>query len=300
MGNIHGWLGPLSYKYRAQQLALQKQIIQAERSLGMSVALPAFAGHVPNAFAKLYPNVTITPLKPWSRFPLEYCCTMFVDPAEELFQKIGKEFLQEVLKEYGTNHLYFSDPFNENPPAVLKPEYMAETSLNIYQAMERVDKDAVWLLQDWMFEGNPLWSQDIIKAFLTAIPIGRMLILDLQSEIVPQYERTHSYFGQPFIWCMLHNYGGTSGMHGSLHIVNNRIGLTWNMTNSTMIGVGITMEGLNDNYVLYEFTLERGWQLDDFDEKQWYDNFTATRYGLNDPKVRRANDLLRVSRKLIK
>lgn len=47
-----------------------------------------------------------------------------------------------------------------------------------------------------------------------------MLVLDLMSEINPQYERLDSYFGQPYIWCMLHNFGGTLGMHGTARRVN--------------------------------------------------------------------------------
>lgn len=47
-----------------------------------------------------------------------------------------------------------------------------------------------------------------------------MIVLDLQSEQFPQYDRFNSYFGQPFIWCMLHNFGGTLGMLGSVDILN--------------------------------------------------------------------------------
>lgn len=47
-----------------------------------------------------------------------------------------------------------------------------------------------------------------------------MLVLDLQSEQYPLYSRFDSYFGQPFIWCMLHNFGGTSGMFGSAETIN--------------------------------------------------------------------------------
>lgn len=48
-----------------------------------------------------------------------------------------------------------------------------------------------------------------------------MIILDLQSEQNPQYERLDNYYGQPYIWCMLHNFGGTLGMFGSADIINN-------------------------------------------------------------------------------
>lgn len=47
-----------------------------------------------------------------------------------------------------------------------------------------------------------------------------MIVLDLQSEQFPQYRRLKSYYGQPFIWCMLHNFGGTLGMFGSAKIIN--------------------------------------------------------------------------------
>lgn len=49
---------------------------------------------------------------------------------------------------------------------------------------------------------------------------GRMIILDLQSEITPQYTRLKSYFGQPYIWCMLHDFGGTISLYGALENVN--------------------------------------------------------------------------------
>lgn len=47
-----------------------------------------------------------------------------------------------------------------------------------------------------------------------------MIVLDLQSEQFPQYAKLKSYYGQPFIWCMLHNFGGTLGMFGSAPIIN--------------------------------------------------------------------------------
>lgn len=47
-----------------------------------------------------------------------------------------------------------------------------------------------------------------------------MIVLDLQSEQFPQYGRLPQYFGQPYIWCMLHNFGGTLGNFGSISILN--------------------------------------------------------------------------------
>lgn len=106
-----------------------------------------------------------------------------------------------------------------------------------------------------------------------------MLILDLQSEQHPQYNRTNFFYGQPFIWCMLHNFGGTSGMHGSIRLINEEIPQAAHLENSTMLGVGITPEGINQNYVVYEFTLEKAWEYKEINHKQWIKRYANNRYG---------------------
>ena len=41
-----------------------------------------------------------------------------------------------------------------------------------------------------------------------------MLVLDLAAEVAPQFSRFESFYGQPFVFCMLHNYGGVQGLYG--------------------------------------------------------------------------------------
>lgn len=75
-------------------------------------------------------------------------------------------------------------------------------------------------MQGWLFENQAqFWGQEEIKSLVTSVPIGKMLILDLFSEIWPVYSKG-GYFGQPFIWCMLHNFGGTLGMYGAFNRIN--------------------------------------------------------------------------------
>lgn len=296
MGNIRGWAGPLTPTYRRMQLLLQKEIIKAQRNLGITVALPSFAGHLPKAFARIFSNTTFDQVERWNRFPDNLCCPLFADPNKSLFREIGQRFLRAIINVYGsTDHIYFSDPFNEIQPAKAEVAYLKQTATNIYAAMSGVDASAVWLLQGWMFVKNPFWSDALMEAFLTAIPRGRLLVLDLQSEQFPQYERTNSYHGQPFIWCMLHNFGGTLGMHGSAGIVNTRIRLARNMDNSTMLGVGITPEGIDQNYVMYSLALERAWMEADFDLDQWFREFARVRYGSNLENLQIAWQYLRKS-----
>uniref|UniRef100_A0A034WY69 Alpha-N-acetylglucosaminidase n=1 Tax=Bactrocera dorsalis TaxID=27457 RepID=A0A034WY69_BACDO len=295
MGNIRGWGGPIPHSYRRMQKILQQRILKAERDLGIRVALPAFAGHVPVAMARIFPNNTFTPVERWNHFPDKYCCGLFLDPSDPLFNQIAVKFLNKTIENYGSDNIYFCDPFNEIQPRFANAEYMNATSFHIYESMRLVDNSAIWLLQGWMFVKNIFWTDELIKAFLLAVPLGKMLVLDLQSEQFPQYERTHSFHGQPFIWCMLHNFGGTLGMHGSVDIVNTQIRLARDMVNTSMVGVGITAEGINQNYAMYELALERGWMKDDFDLNNWFEVYADVRYGIRESRLHSAWQLLRQS-----
>ena len=73
MGNLYGWGGPLPQSWHGQQVALQHKILTRMRSLGMLPVLPAFAGHVPAAFPRLFPNHNVSHMTNWGSFNSSYC-----------------------------------------------------------------------------------------------------------------------------------------------------------------------------------------------------------------------------------
>ncbi len=52
MGNLQQWGGPIPQSWHTGQVKLQHLILDRMRSLGMIPILPAFSGHVPQAFPK--------------------------------------------------------------------------------------------------------------------------------------------------------------------------------------------------------------------------------------------------------
>ena len=49
------------------------------------------------------------------------------------------------------------------------------------------------------------WTVDRIEAYLNGVEDPtEMIVLDLFSEAEPQWNRTESYFGKKWIWCLLH------------------------------------------------------------------------------------------------
>lgn len=280
MGNIRGFGGPLTAHWHYKSLRLQHRILQRMRGLGIIPVLPAFAGHVPRAFARLFPNAKMTKIDSWNKFEDRFCCPYLLDPMDELFQTVGEMFLRAYIEEFGTDHIYNCDTFNENEPGSSELTYLGNISRSIFSVMSNVDPQAIWLMQGWLFVHEfTFWTEPRVKTFLTSVPIGKMIVLDLQSEQFPQYGRLKSYYGQPFIWCMLHNFGGTLGMFGSAGIVNKQVFEGRNMAGSTMIGTGLTPEGINQNYVIYELMNEMAYRRDPVDLDLWFENYAIRRYG---------------------
>ena len=125
-----------------------------------------------------------------------------------MFNTIGEMFLKEQSALYGTNHLYTADTFNENLPPQNDSLYLSGMSSQVFQAMRNVDPEAVWVMQGWLFHHKrAFWGLPQIEALLSGVPDDGMIILDLWSERYPVWNRTESYFGKTWIWCMLHNFG---------------------------------------------------------------------------------------------
>ncbi|GFN94101.1 N-acetylglucosaminidase, alpha [Plakobranchus ocellatus] len=291
MGNIRGWGGPLPQMWITQKLMLQHKILGRMRELGMVPVLPAFAGHVPAAIKRVFPKANVTRLGNWGHFNSTFSGTYLLDFEDPLFQTFGKTFIQMQTQEFGSDHIYNADTFNEMRPASSDPDYIAKAGKSVFKAMTAGDPQAVWLMQGWMFL-SPFWQAPQVKALVTSVPKGSMIILDLAAEIEPVYQKFESFYGQPFIWCMLHNFGGTMEFYGVIDNINKGPSVARNFPKSTMIGVGVTPEGIHQNEVIYEFMAENSWRKEPRDVYTWLSNFTQQRYGQLNDDVNNAWQLL--------
>ncbi|KAJ7547304.1 hypothetical protein O6H91_08G079400 [Diphasiastrum complanatum] len=283
MGNLHRWGGPLPQTWLDNQLKLQHSILQRMRALGMTPVLPSFSGNVPGALHKLYPSAKISRLKNWNTVNGDprWCCTFLLDPTDPLFVDIGKAFVEEQIQEYGgTHHIYNCDTFNENLPPTNAPSYIKSLGEAVYAAMSAGDPDAIWLMQGWLFSSQAsFWQPPQMKALLHSVPVGRMVVLDLFADVDPVWSQSNHFYGTPYIWCMLHNFGGNTEMYGRLDAV--RLGPieARESENSTMVGVGMCMEGIEQNPVAYELMAEMAFRGERTNLEIWIDDYATRRYG---------------------
>jgi alpha-N-acetylglucosaminidase len=301
MLNIDKWGGPLPQSFIDGQRDLQKKILARERELGMKPVLCAFAGHVPEALKVKHPEITINRVSAggwdgyegnWAGFSDGYGC-WFLNPLDPKFKEIQVKFLKEQQKEYGTSHYYGTDPFNEMTPPSWEPAYLASVSRAIYGGMAQVDTNAVWLQMGWTFIDRKLWTDERLSAMIDAVPRGRMVLLDYVCENREMFRETKAFYGAPFLWDYLGNFGGNSYLVGPINKINQRLTAVMNDASLTnLTGVGATLEGLN-NPVVYEMLFDRVWAGTNIDLIAWVRDEARARAGGPDTHVEQAWDILR-------
>lgn len=292
MANIDHWDGPLPQSWLDNQLALQKKIVARERELNMIPVLPAFAGHVPEILKSKYPKAKITSLGEWGDFDRKYQ-SYFLDPFDSLFNPIQKEFLSEQTKLFGTDHVYGTDPFNEVTPPSWEPEYLASAAKVIYNSMVAVDPKSEWLQMTWIFYFmRKQWTDERIKSFITAVPQNKMILLDYFCENTEVWKFTNSFYGQPFIWCYLGNFGGNTMMAGNLKDAESRMDNAFEHAGKNMWGVGSTLEGFGVNPIMFEYVFDKVWNDSATNVQQWVKDWSARRYGKPDENKNKAWQLL--------
>ena len=281
MNNLEGWGGPNPDSWYKQRETLQKQILKRMREYGIRPVLPGYSGMVPhNAKERLGLNVSDPGLWCGYRRPA------FLQPTDPRFNEIADLYYKEMSRLYGKADFYSMDPFHEGGN-------VAGVDLNaagqaIWGATKKANPKAVWVAQAW--QANP--RQKMIEN----LPAGDLIVLDLFAESRPQWGdpestwyRKEGFGKHDWLYCMLLNYGGNVGLHGKMkHVIDEFYKAKTSSFGKTMKGVGMTMEGSENNPVMFELLCELPWRPARFDKDEWLKNYTVARYGKADKAVQDA------------
>ena len=275
MNNLEGWGGPLPLSWYNRQEKLQKQILARMKQLGMHPVLPGYSGMVPHdAKARLGLNVADAGL--WNGFQRPANLL----PTDPRFAEIAKLYFDELTKLFGKADYYSMDPFHESSDDA-SIDY-AKAGEAMMQAMKRVNPKAVWVIQGWTENPRPQMV-DGMKA-------GDLLVLDLFSECRPMFgipsiwKREEGYKQHHWLFCLLENFGANVGLHGRMdQLLDNFYG-----EKEECKGIGFTMEGSENNPIMFELMSELPWRPEKFKKEDWVRQYVKARYGVEDPLIERA------------
>ncbi|NVO19425.1 MAG: alpha-N-acetylglucosaminidase C-terminal domain-containing protein [Bacteroidetes bacterium] len=289
MGNVNKHNGPLPQTYIDESAKLQKLIIERMNQLGMQPIVPTFSGFVPEAYKRLHPETKLLTVKGWANFS-DTCQSYMLTPGSPDFNNIGKKFIEEYQNAYGKVHYYLADLFNENEVPVSKEnryEELAGFGKSVYDAINSADPQGTWVMQGWLFfNDSKFWDKESVKAFLSNVPDDRMLIIDLANESFHGWEKLDGFNGKPWIYSIIHNYGGNSQMIGNLPLyATDAAAMLSNPKKGKITGFGISPEGIQNNEVVYELLTDVSWSSKPIDIKLWLKNYAKQRYGIENENL---------------
>jgi len=288
MGNMTRVDGGMSQAWFDEQIALEHQILDRMRALGMDPVFQGFAGFVPQAIAAHFPGTELITTH-WAGHE-----SYMLDPADPLFSVIGTAFIREWEKEFGPGHFYLIDSFNEldipfgEQGSPERFDKLAQYSRTIYRSLADANPGAVWVMQGWMFGyQRDIWDPESVRGLLRGAPDNKMCIIDLAvdyNEFVWRSEKSwdylHGFYGKDWIWSTVPNFGGRTALKGQLDFyLNGHLDALGAASRGKLTGFGTSPEGVENNEILYELISAAGWSSEHIDLDAFLATYTAARYG---------------------
>ncbi|KAG0234375.1 hypothetical protein BGW41_001154 [Actinomortierella wolfii] len=273
MGNMQGsWsnddaASELEFKKRwyATQWALQQKM----REFNITAVLPSFNGFVPRAMVKKHPQAKYEQASLWGGLPEQYTRDTYIPSTDPMFTTLSKQFIELQTKMYKgfTSHHYLLDLYNELVPPCETLECFTDVSRGVMHAMKAADPHAIWVMQGWFLVNRGYWGKPKMEAFFKGIKESNngqdVFVFDLYSDVSPLWRESDGYYGLPWGWSMLNNFGGSQGLYGTLPTLLTEPFAGYEHVSKSMRGMGITMEGIHNNEYLYQLVLDLPWHRAD-------------------------------------
>ena len=294
MNNLEGWGGTGSGTksggtwagaggvqddaWYVRQTKLAGKIVEAQRALGMQPVLPGWSGMVPTNFASKSGYATRSNGGNWAG---DFVRPLLLSVSNAKYAEIAADYYACLKEVMGESQYYSMDPFHEGGGAGTMEDYEA-----LYAAMEAAKPGSQWVIQQWQWSATQKYS-------LTAVPAGRLVVLDLFSDGSPAFDSYNGYAPQDAVFCAIPNFGGRSGLMGRLQNLTDNY-FKFKGKYASIKGIGTAPEAIEQTPVTYDLIFQLPWMNGvKPDVAKWVDNYAVARYGQDNAVVKEAWSLLR-------
>jgi alpha-N-acetylglucosaminidase len=157
----------------------------------------------------------------------------------------------------------------------------------VYSSMQAADSASIWVLQGWfLYYQAKFWQEPQARALLGAVPDDRMVVLDLWGDRHPVWQQRQAFYGKPWIWNVLYNFGGKVTLNGDLpRIAANLDEVLQSPAKGRLTGLGMMMEGLGNNPIVPDFVMDLTWRTGVPGVEEWTEDYVGRRYGAVAPSA---------------
>ncbi|MFF4172208.1 alpha-N-acetylglucosaminidase [Streptomyces sp. NPDC001744] len=278
--NMSGFAGPVSERLVEARAALGARIADHLRSLGMTPVLPGFFGTVPPGFAARNPGAVTVPQGRWVGFDRPD----WLDPTGPVFDRLAAVFYRVQRERFGDSGMYKMDLLHEG--GTPGPVDVASAARAVQRALDTAHPGATWAMLGW--QRNPT------AAFLSGVDRGRVLILDGLSDRYDGLDRETEWGGTPYAFGSIANFGGHTSLGANTGAWVSRFHAWLAEPGSALRGIAYLPEGTGGNPAGFDLFTELAWQPGRIDQRAWFADYAARRYGGADPHAAAAWEQLRL------
>lgn len=275
MGNHEGWGGPITKNIINKRSELEKRIVERMRDLEIEPVFMSFYGMVPTTLQTKFPDAKIIDQGKWAG---GFHRPSILLTGQQLFDEMADVYYKEVKNLYGEFKYWAGEPFHEGGKR--KGINVSEFAASVLRKIKENREDAVWVLQGW--NGNPS------KEFLSSMSIsGDVLIVEMKGESSNEWEKTNGYYGYPYLWGIVEDFGGKPGLHGRLErYAQEPLRAKNGVYGQNMKGISVSPESLLNNPVDWDFMFELAWSDAPVDLQNWVEKYSVYRYGADDEDMK--------------
>ena len=263
--NLSGVGGPISQHLIDQRARLGRRIADRLRSLDMTPVLPGYFGTVPDGFADRNAGAKTVPQGTWNSLPRPD----WLDPTNEFFGRVAKTFYAAQTRLLGPSTMYKMDLLHEGGKA--GDVDVAAASKAVQRALNTAHPDALWGILGW--QSNPL------PETLKAIDRSKMVVLDGISDKPNVTDRDADFFGTPYAFGTIWNFGGHTNLGAQLTTWNTKFYQWQHKAGSAQDGIALMPEAIDNNPAAVEFFTELPWRDGPVDLHDWFADYATARYG---------------------
>jgi hypothetical protein len=209
------------------------------------------------------------------------------DPLFKAFYRTTAEVWRELFPE--SSHTYYAGgPHSETKFHDITPEeedvILIDSNKVHLEGVLEADPQAVFQVSAWGFVFDPhgFWNDRRTKLFLDAMRSDRYIIWDIACDLSMVYKspRINYWQGNPWMFCILHSFGGCDELHGDVAgTLKMAQDVATDPKAGNCVGFGQTPELMGPSVLFYDFLNQIAWDPRPITVEGYLLDFANRRYG---------------------
>ncbi|MFJ3961809.1 alpha-N-acetylglucosaminidase [Streptomyces sp. NPDC090036] len=277
--NLSEFGGPVPERLMRERAALGGRIAEQLRGLGMTAVLPGYFGTVPPGFAARNPGSSTVAQGDWAGFDRPD----WLDPGSPVFAKLAAAYYAEQRAVFGDSTMYRMSPLHEG----------GQTGSVDVGAAARAIQDALHAARPGALWAVLGWQDDPTAELLAGVDTSKLLILDGLSDRYNRLDREARWGGAPYAMGTIYNFGGHTTVGANSSVWIERFGPWRDKADSALAGTAYLPEATGTNPAAFDLFTDLAWERGPIDQRKWFADFAARRYGRPDAEAAAAWEELR-------